>query len=80
LKRWRFRAFWKALLHASRLPDMLPLVQANLALFQKILLLEQEQRCSIVEAIERGHGARAEYLLREHSGIAARQLSPEARA
>jgi len=63
-----------------KLPDMLPLVQTNLALFQKILLLEQEQHCSIVEAIERGHGARAEYLLREHSGIAARQLSPEARA
>src|SRR3954468_7636367 len=63
-----------------KLPDMLPLVQATLVLFRKILLLEQEQHCSIVEAIERGHGARAEYLLREHSGIAARQLSPEARA
>jgi GntR family transcriptional regulator, vanillate catabolism transcriptional regulator len=58
-----------------RLPDMLPVVRANLGLFRRILVLEQEQHRSIVEAIERGHGARAEDLLRDHSRLAERQLA-----
>ncbi|MFB9268128.1 hypothetical protein ACFFWD_34255 [Bradyrhizobium erythrophlei] len=58
-----------------KLPDILPAVQANLGLFQRILVLEQEQHRSIIEAIGHGHGARAEDLLRDHSRLAERQLA-----
>jgi GntR family transcriptional regulator, vanillate catabolism transcriptional regulator len=58
-----------------KLPDMLPAVQGNLDLFRRILVLEQEQHRSIVEAIVQRHGTRAEDLLRGHWRIAERQLA-----
>ncbi len=42
---------------------------------RQVLLLAQDQHHCIVEAIERGEGARAEALMREHSRLASRNLS-----
>jgi GntR family transcriptional regulator of vanillate catabolism len=49
-------------------------VQAVLPESRAILLVAQEQHRSVVEAIERREGARAEALMREHSRVAHRNL------
>lgn len=49
-------------------------VQAMLPESRAILLVAQEQHRSVVEAIERREGARAEALMREHSRVAHRNL------
>ncbi|WP_247886835.1 GntR family transcriptional regulator [Azospirillum sp. SYSU D00513] len=55
-------------------PNAFVLVQSELPESREILFIAQEHHRSILEAIERGEGARAESLAREHSRIAQRNL------
>jgi GntR family transcriptional regulator of vanillate catabolism len=58
-----------------KLPEMLPAVGENLDLFRRILVLEQDEHRSIIEAIEHRCSTRAEDLLRNHWSIVERQLA-----
>jgi GntR family transcriptional regulator of vanillate catabolism len=49
-------------------------VQAELPESREILVIAQEHHRSILEAIEKGEGSRADHLAREHSRVALRNL------
>lgn len=49
-------------------------VQANSPKAREMLLVAQEQHRQVIEAITRREGARAEFLMREHSRLAQRNL------
>ncbi len=55
-------------------PNAFVFMQSELAESREILVIAQEHHRAILEAIERGEGARAESLAREHSRIAQRNL------
>lgn len=55
-------------------PSGFVLAQAALPEAQRVLTIAQEQHRAVVEAIERGEGARAEALMREHARLARRNL------
>ncbi|QBI21004.1 GntR family transcriptional regulator [Egibacter rhizosphaerae] len=68
----------RALEHAAALPFASPSAfvhtEAELPESHRVLVVAQEHHRAIVEAIERGEGARAEQLGREHARIARRNL------
>lgn len=55
-------------------PSALVMVQAQLPESREIILVAQHQHVAILDAIERGEGARAEAIAREHARLARRNL------